>query len=317
MRNLLLRKTLRYGTALFCIVSLNFFIPRWMPGDPVAAMLGDGSYLSREDAAALRTLYGLDKPVLAQFALYWKWILRLDFGVSIARHVPVFKEVVLALKRTLSFSFPAILTGILLGMALGALAGWKSPTWWESLTTAGSLLLYSLPSYGLSILLLYVFCIKGRVFPLPGPGTGSGGVAGFIQRMALPFLAITLAAGSRHFLLMRGSVYMERSKQYPVSAFSRGLTSCQVLSRHVVRNASLPLVTLAALDLGLLVGGMLYVEMVFSLHGMGTLLYESILSRDYPMIQGVSFVLMITVTMLNFLVDLAYSLLDPRIREVP
>jgi peptide/nickel transport system permease protein len=287
-----------------------------MPGDPVAAMLGDGSYTSGEDEAALRALYGLDGPVILQFFSYGKRIAVLDFGLSVGRHLPVTDLVFSALGRTLAFALPALFAGAFSGIAFGAMAGWKAPSLAENLATAGSILSYAVPPYFMAILLLYIFSFKLGIFPLPG-GPPDPGFTEALRRTALPVLTLSLFSFARNYLLIRGGVLSERTKPYPIFAFAKGLTSFQVLRRHVVKNAILPLVTLIALDLGFLVGGALFVEIVFSINGTGTLLYEALLGRDYPLIQGILFFLMLTVLTLNFLADLAYIRLDPRIGDSP
>ena len=284
MKSYLARKILRYGIALFGILTLHFFLPRLMPGNPALAMIGDGSHLTRDDILALEKLYGLDRGLGVQFAEFLRRTAALDFGKSIHRFTPVTALVSAALGRTLCFSLPALLAGAALGIGLGSFAGWNAGGLREKLITAGSLLLHSAPPYLLGILVL-------------------------------PFLTMTVFAFSRYFLMMRGSVSLERRKVYPVFAFSKGLSSTQVLFRHGFKNAVLPMITLLAMDLGFLLGGALFVEIVFSVNGVGSLLYGALLGRDYPLIQGILFFLMLTVLALNLVADLACFAVDPRLRE--
>lgn len=312
MKVILAQKLIRYGAALFFVLSVNFFIPRLMPGNPVLAIMGESSYLSREDLSALERTYGLDQSLLKQFGAYLKRSMAFDFGNSIHRFTPVRALVFSALSRTLIISLPALAAGSLLGIFLGSLAGWKRGKWWEHCALGGGLFLYSLPPYFLAILILYVFAVKLPIFPLPGSGA-----AGFLGagRLFLPFMTLSLFSFARHFLMMRGSVGAERKKIYPVFARSKGLSSPQILFRHVFRNSLLPVITLLAMDLGFLLGGALFVEIVFSINGIGLLLYNALLGRDYPLIQGIFFFLMVSVLILNFLADLVYLAVDPRIRE--
>jgi peptide/nickel transport system permease protein len=309
MKNYLPGKIFRYGIALFGILALHFFLPRLMPGNPALAMIGDGSHLTRDDILALEKLYGLDRTLGAQFAEFLRRTAALDFGKSIHRFTPVKALVFAALGRTLCFSLPALLAGAALGLALGSFAGWNVGGFREKLCTAGALLLHSAPPYLLGILVLYFFTVKTGLFPLPGSGARG------LRAMALPFLTMTVFAFSRYFLMMRGSVSLERRKVYPVFALSKGLSSIQALFRHGFKNAALPLITLLAMDLGFLLGGALFVEIVFSVNGIGSLLYGALLGRDYPLIQGILFFLMLTVLALNLLADLVYFAVDPRLRE--
>jgi peptide/nickel transport system permease protein len=308
LKFVLIQKLIRYGLALFFVLSLNFFIPRLMPGNPVLAIIGEGSYLSREDLSALERTYGLDQPLMKQFGAYLKRSMAFDFGNSIHRFTPVRRLVFSALSRTLIVSFPALAAGSLLGIFLGSLAGWRPGNFWGNCALGGGLFLYSLPPYFLAILILYIFAVKLPIFPLPGSGRAG-------SNLILPFMTLSLFSFARHFLMMRGSIGAERKKIYPVFACSKGLSSRQILFRHGFKNALLPVITLLAMDLGFLLGGALFVEIVFSINGIGLLLYNALLGRDYPLIQGIFFLLMVSVLILNSLADLVCLAVDPRTRE--
>lgn len=306
------RKLIRYLCAICGIVSLNFFLPRFMPGDPVVAMLGDGSYLSTADVARVQSMYGLDEPVMLQYLRYWRSVLRLDFGRSIRLHAPVLTVVLPRLGWTALITLPAIFVSACVGTFLGAAAGRRYLSVGERITGVLMTPFYAAPPFFLAMVFLYVFSFKLEWFPLGGFYL-HGGIGETLHHLVLPFLILALSGTARNFLIMRGSVLQERGKPYPLFAKAKGLSANLVLRRHVFPNALLPVVTLIALDVGFTVTGAIFVEIVFSLNGMGTLLFDALTGRDYPLIQGIFFILMVTVLLFNLCADILYHRLDPRL----
>jgi peptide/nickel transport system permease protein len=284
-----------------------------MPGNPVLATIGESSYLSETDVRTMEKLYGLDVPPGQQFLSYIGKIARFDFGTSLRRWMPVRELVFAAVRRTLSFSLPALMLGSFLGILAGSLAGWRPGSLVSRISSTITLAVYAMPPNFMAILVLYVFAVKLELFPLPS--SGETGFWGIMTSRALPLLTMSLFAFSRHFFLARGSSGIERTKVYPLFARSKGLTRRQTLFRHALPNALLPVLTQLALDLGFLVSGALFVEIVFSVNGMGSLFYDALFSRDYPLIQGILFLLMSVVLTLNLLSDVLSIALDPRIRD--
>lgn len=308
------KKAVRYFFALFIIFSLNFLIPRAIPGDPATHLLGENFIASEATIQELRQELGLDKSLPSQYLDYWKDIFTLRLGYSYHFNQKVVTTIFMRMKWTMALLFPSILLGAILGTLLGALSGWRKNTWGNKATTWAFLAVYSCPPYFLGIIFLYVFSFKWGLFPFKG-FYETGTFWDIIQHLFLPILIMSMFTASRNYMIMRGSVNIEKEKQYVVYAHAKGLFGSAILFRHIFKNASLPVITLIALDFGFLLSGALFVEIVFSMNGMGTLIYEALLSRDYPVLQGCFLVITLMVVTANFGADILYSFIDPRVRE--
>jgi peptide/nickel transport system permease protein len=308
------KKTLRYLIALFIIFTLNFIIPRAMPGDPITNLLGENFSTNESTIQELKTELGLDKSLSTQYLDYWKDIVTLHLGYSYHFNQKVISIIFMRMKWTLALLIPSILLGAILGTLLGALSGWKKNNLANKTTTWAFLAVYSSPPYFLGIILLYIFSFKWGVFPFKG-FYETGTFLDVLQHLFLPILIMSSFAASRNYMIMRGSVLIEKEKLYVVYARAKGLYGDSILFRHIFKNASLPVITLIALDFGFLLSGALFVEIVFSMNGMGTLIYDALLSRDYPVLQGCFLIITIMVITANFFADILYSFIDPRVRE--
>jgi peptide/nickel transport system permease protein len=308
------KKALRYCLALFTILTLNFIIPRAMPGDPVTNLLGENFIASKATIQELKVELGLDKSLATQYLDYWKDIFTLRLGFSYHFNQKVVSIIFMRMKWTLALLLPSILLGAVLGTLLGALSGWKKNTWANKTTTWAFLAVYSSPPYFLAIIFLYIFSFKWGLFPFKG-FYETGTFLDVFRHLFLPILIMSAFTASRNYMIMRGSVLIEKEKLYVVYARAKGLYGNSILFRHIFKNASLPVITLIALDFGFLLSGALFVEIVFSMNGMGTLLYEALLSRDYPVLQGCFLIIAIMVIAANFIADILYSHIDPRVRE--
>lgn len=309
----LLRKATRYLLAVFLIATINFIVPRAMPGDPVLNLLGEDFLISETQVTELRAELGLDQPLFDQYVTYWQDVLRLELGYSYHFDERVTTLVAGRMGWTLLLVGPAILFGAVIGGFCGALAGWHAGRPPEKLATALSLMAYATPPYFLALMLLYVFAVKLEWFPLKGFYT-TGTWADISKHLTLPVAALSLFSAARNFMIMRGSVLQEKVRLYVDYARAKGLLGASVLFKHVFRNASPPLVTLIALDFGFLFSGALFVEIIFSMNGMGTLIFDALMSRDYPVLQGSFLVIMFMVVAANFVADLIYGWVDPRVR---
>jgi peptide/nickel transport system permease protein len=208
---------------------------------------------------------------------------------------------------------PSLVIGAALGTFLGARAGWKRKSAGQKTETASFLMIYCVPPYFLSLLFLYIFSFRLGLFPLKG-FYSTGDPADVLHHLILPILVMTLFSLSRNYMIMRGSVLQEKSSLYAAFARAKGLHDNEILFRHVFKNALLPIITLLALDFGFILSGALFIEIVFSMNGMGNLIYDALLSRDYPVLQGSFLILTIMVILANLAADLLYSHLDPRVR---
>jgi peptide/nickel transport system permease protein len=308
------KKTLRFLLALFLIFTLNFFIPRAMPGDPVTHLLGENVIAGEAAIQELERELGLDKSLPAQYLEYWKNIFTLRLGYSYHFNHKVIDLIYMRMKWTLALLLPSIFLGAVLGTLLGALSGWKKNSTGNRTMTLAFLAVYSTPPFFLGILFLYLFAFKWGLFPFKG-FYETGTFPDVLLHLFLPILIMSAFTASRNYMIMRGSVLIEKEKLYVIYARAKGLNGSAVLFRHIFKNASLPVITLVALDFGFLLSGALFVEIVFSMNGMGTLIYEALLSRDYPVLQGCFLIITVMVVAANFSADILYSFIDPRVRE--
>jgi peptide/nickel transport system permease protein len=306
------KKAARYVLAIFLIFSLNFAIPRAMPGDPLTNLLGEDVILTENSVQELRSKMGLDMPLHIQYLDYWKEMLYLDLGYSYHFHSEVSDLILSRSRWTILLAIPSLILGAIIGTFFGALAGWKKGRF-QKAQTALVLLVYCSPPYFLCLLLLYALAFQLGIFPLKGVYS-TDSAESIARHLFLPITAMTLFSASRNYMIMRGSVIQERENLYVAYARAKGLFSEEILFRHVFKNALLPIVTLLALDFGFIFSGALFVEIVFSMNGMGNLIYEALLSRDYPVLQGSFLVITLMVVLANLLADVLYSKLDPRVR---
>ena len=289
---------------LFGVTTLVFFLIHWVPGDPVAVMLGESA--SAADTEALRHALGLDQPLLEQWAGFLTGVLSLDLGSSLYYQQPVFALVLTRLGATLQLSALAFLVALVVALPLGLLAAARKGSHWDSTAMGFSLLGVSIPNFWLGPLLVMVFSLGLGWFPVSGR---EGALS-----VVLP--AITLGTGLAAVLsrMVRSSLLEVLGEDYVRTARAKGLTARQVLVRHAMRNAWLPVLTLLGMQLGALLGGAVVTEMVFNWPGVGALLVESIQRRDYPVVQGCVLVISLSYVVINLLTDLLYVKVDPRIR---
>lgn len=319
MRRQWLVRTLRYAFSGAIILLLNFLLPRLMPGDPVMHIIGiEDYYRYPELSARLKARYGLGEPLPTQLARYFGNLATGDIGYSFHYRQPVGQLVVQRLKWTLLLVGPAVLAGALLATVLGAKSGWYRGRPWERLLTLGMLFCRSLPVYGVAMLALVFLAFELRLFPL-------GGVASGLQEMdarlevlwhaALPALVLTLSNAAQYYLMLRNGIIAMRRQPFIVAARARGLDEGRVLWRHALPPALPPFLALVGLGMGFSVAGALFVEIVFSWPGMGTLILAAVESKDYPLLQGCFLLLALVVLVVNFTTDAVYGLCDPRVRQ--
>ncbi|HED52154.1 MAG TPA: ABC transporter permease [Gammaproteobacteria bacterium] len=289
---------------LFGVTTLVFFLIHWVPGDPVAVMLGESA--SAADSEALRHALGLDRPLFEQWTGFLGGVLSLDLGRSLYYHEPVFKLLTERLGATLVLSALAFLVAVVVALPLGLLAAARKGRVWDSTAMGFSLLGVSIPNFWLGPLLVMVFSLGLGWFPVSGR---EGALS-----VVLP--AITLGTGLAAVLsrMVRSSLLEVLGEDYIRTARAKGLASRQVLVRHALRNAWLPVLTLLGMQLGALLGGAVVTEMVFNWPGIGALLIESIQRRDYPVVQGCVLLISLMYVLVNLVTDVLYVKVDPRIR---
>ncbi|AKB52370.1 Oligopeptide transport system permease protein OppB [Methanosarcina barkeri str. Wiesmoor] len=309
----IVRKVTRYFSSLMLIIVINFTLPRIMPGDPVKNLIGEDAYVSEEVMEELRAELGLNLPLSEQFTSYLSNLLHLDLGYSYHLHAPVAEILLNKMSWTLIFVGVSVVIGALLGCFLGALAGWEPERKASHFTGFIFVVLSCVPPYFLALLTLYIFSFKLGFFPSKGfydtPEIGS-----VLHHLFLPVCVMSVFSASRNFLVMRGSVIQEKEQLYALYARAKGLNNNDILFRHIIKNASLPIITLLALDFGFLFSGALFIEIIFSLNGMGVMIYNAIMGKDYPLLQGAFLIIAFTTLLANIFADLLYALIDPRVR---
>jgi peptide/nickel transport system permease protein len=322
-RAFLIKRVLQYLSAVLAVITMNFFLIRMMPGDPLAGLIGEENYyyLLSYDPAALedaRLDYGLGEPLGLQYVGYLKDLVRGNLGWTFQYERPVLQVIWFRLRWTLILLLPAVGMSVLLGGTLGAVAGWRSGEKTDLALTGFLLFAYSIPGYCLGVLLLLLLALHVPVFPMGGmmEGTHSGfsTVFDLMEHMTLPLITLVATGTTGHYLVMRSSIRRLIGEDFVYTALAKGLSDHRVLFRHVVPNALPPLITTAAIEFGFMVGGVLLVETVFSWQGMGTLIQDAIHTRDYPMLSGCLLLLTLCLISANALADFAHAAIDPGIR---
>ncbi|HMC05299.1 MAG TPA: ABC transporter permease [Actinomycetota bacterium] len=310
------------AASLLAVAFTGFFIFRVLPGDPVRTITR-GRPVSAAQLAALRHTFGLDKPLVVQFGDYLLRLAHGDLGVSYQYRTPVFRLVLDHLAATVYLVGSATLVAAVLGLWLGARSAWRRGSTSDRVHTAIALTLWSVPSFWLGLILIVVLAVG--VGPVPGVfptgGISGVGVSGLLPvladrlgHLALPCLTLVAILYAQYLLIMRSSLLDEMGEDYLTTARAKGLRDAEIRRRHAVPNALLPAVTLVFLQLGTAVSGAVLVEAIFSWPGLGSLFYQAVGVPDLPLLQGLFLVFSASVIVMNLLAELAYPLLDPRVR---
>jgi len=320
-RDYLLRKILFAALTLLVVITLNFFLFRVLPGDPVRSVVGRNVRISPETQATLRAQFGLDKPIFPDqfFATIGQWA-RGNLGISWSLRQPVSEVLIAKLGNTLLLLMLGQLLAIILGVSLGLFAGWKRRTAIDVGALAFSLVAWAMPTFWLGIILL---AAGSSWFGLPTGGIVDPRNIGkpllevlpdLARHLTLPTLTLTILYLGEYMLIMRSSVLEVLGEDYILTAKAKGLSNWQVLRKHALKNAMLPIVTLIAINLGFTVSGAIYIETVFSYDGLGKLFQTALTKQDLPLLQGAFLLLAVSVIIANMLADILYTYLDPRIR---
>lgn len=301
---LILRRLLSTALVVIGVALLVFFLIHLIPGDPVDVMLGESAQLA--DREALRVALGLDQPILTQLLNYINNLLRLDLGYSLHAQRPVIDLLAERLPATVELALVALLVTLVLALPLGLIAAARHNTLWDQGAMAFSLLGVSIPNFWLGPLLMLVFAMGLGWFPVSGrEGVGA---------VVLPALTLGMSLAAILARMIRSSVLEVLNEDYIRTAYAKGLNRRQVLVRHALPNALLPVITVLGLQLGTLLAGAVITETVFSWPGIGMLTIEAIQTRDYPVVQACVLLIAFTYVVINSLTDLLYAAIDPRIR---
>ena len=301
------------------IVALNFLLLQLAPGDAADVLAGEAGSATPEFMAQLRKSFGLDQPLGVQLLLYMKQVVSLDLGYSFRHGMPVTDLIASRLGPTLLLMVSVLVVSVAVGTLLGAFAARHLNRWQDNLISMLTVLAYATPVFWAGLMLIVVFSIKLGWFPTSGMQQvaafheGSAKLRDIAHHLVLPVLTLTMFYLALYARLMRASVLEQFSTDYVVTARAKGLTERQIARRHVMRNAVLPVLTMAGVQVGGLLGGAVVVETVFAWPGLGLLAYESLFARDLNLLLGLFFICSCLVVVVNLVVDVTYSLLDPRI----
>jgi peptide/nickel transport system permease protein len=295
------------------VVALTVFaLLHLTPGDPAVIIAGD--YATTQDIEKIRAKLGLDRPLLAQAGIWIASVARGDLGTSIYSGLPVTTLIGQRIGPTAALTALAMLVSVTLAVPLGVLAAWRQGSWLDRVVMLFSVSGFSMPVFWLGFLLVWVFAIQWGVLPVQGYQPMASGPWQFLRHLLLPALTLSLVYMALIARMTRASMLGVLREDYVRTAFAKGLPPRRVLLGHALKAASLPVVTIIGVGFALLIGGAVVTESVFAVPGLGRLTVDAIVRRDYPVIQGVVLIVSGAYVLLNLLIDLAYVVLDPRIR---
>jgi peptide/nickel transport system permease protein len=289
-----------------------FALLRLTPGDPAAIIAGSAA--TTQDVEGIRLKLGLDRPIVTQFFVWLGNMAAGDFGESFFFKKTVASLIADRIEPTLMLSLTTIVLSVLIAVPLGVLAAYRQGTWIDRVVMGFSVLGFSVPVFVIGYVLIYVFAIELNWLPVQGYQPLREGVWGTLERLVLPSLTLSVIYVALIARITRTSVLEVLGEDYIRTARAKGLTDRVVLMRHALRNAAVPIVTVIGIGIALLIGGVVVTESVFSIPGLGRLTVDAVLARDYPTVQAVILLFSFVYVLINLLVDVSYTALDPRIR---
>lgn len=319
-RDYVIRRVLQTLFVFFIVITLNFFLPRAMPGDP-AQHLYEAPEITPELKLEIKKAYGLDKPLFEQYLIYLRELSRGNLMRSLRNREWVSVLLARAIPNTLILSLSSLILSLVIGVVLGAYAAWRRGRWLDYGVLSLAIVFSAVPSFWLALILLLIFGFTWQILPYKGI-TSAGVQAGLnlpyiidlARHALLPVTVLTLMGAVSYASLVRSSMIETLDHEYITVARAKGVPERLILFRHVLRNALLPLVTSLGMRLAGLVGGMVVIEKVFSWPGMGLLLLDAAAGHDYPLMQGAFLILAILTLGGNLLADLLLGVVDPRVR---
>jgi peptide/nickel transport system permease protein len=304
---------------VLAIVVLNFVLLRLAPGDAAQVLAGEAGSASPEYMAELRQRFGLDRPALTQLLLYVRNVLGLDLGFSFRHNMPVLTLILMRLWPTFLLMGVTLVVAVTVGIALGLLAATRAGGWRDTLVSLLALVAYATPLFWVGLMAIVVFSLKLGWFPISGMETvgafheGWRRVLDILWHLVLPAATLSLFYLALYARLMRAAVLEQARMDYVTTARAKGLPEGRILFSHIIRNAVLPVVTMAGVQAGSLLGGSVVIESVFAWPGLGLLAFQALFARDLNLLLGIFLLSACLVVVINLVVDIAYTLLDPRI----
>jgi peptide/nickel transport system permease protein len=308
----IIRRILATIPVMVVVALFVFSLLHLSPGDPAAIIAGDTA--TADDIARIRQKLGLDEPLYIQFAT-WVWaLLHGDLGISIFTNLPVSKLIAQRIEPTITLTISTLIFSILAAIPMGVLAAWKAGSWIDRMVMVFAVLGFSVPVFVLAYLLIYVFAISTDLLPVQGFVNIGNGVGPFFSHIVMPTLALGAVFAALIARMTRASMLDVLAQDYIRTAQAKGLANDKVLIGHALKNAAVPIVTIIGIGVASLISGVVVTETVFAIPGLGRLTVDAILRRDYPIIQGIILAFSAAYVLVNLLVDLSYTFLDPRIR---
>jgi peptide/nickel transport system permease protein len=312
MLGYLFRRVLAAIPVMGVVALFVFLLLRLTPGDPAAILAGDNATPAQLER--IRASLGLNEPLYIQFFTWINKLLHGDLGVSLISNVPVATMIGQRIEPSISIAISTILLSIAIAVPLGVIAAWKHGTWIDRFVMGLSVLGFSVPTFVIGYILIQVFAIDLRWLPVQGFKSIASGFGPFFERLVLPTLTLSFIYVALIARMTRAAMLDVLGEDYVRTARAKGIAEVAVLLRHALRNAAVPVITVIGTGFALLISGVVVTESVFNLPGIGRLTVDAVLARDYPVIQAMILLTSLVYVAVNLLIDVAYTLLDPRIR---
>jgi peptide/nickel transport system permease protein len=308
----IVRRILSTVPVIAVVALFVFALLHLSPGDPAAIIAGDTA--TPNDIARIHQALGLDQPLYVQFAS-WVWrLLHGDLGISIFTNLPVTTLIAQRVEPTVVLTISTVLVSVLAAIPMGVLAAWKAGSWIDRTVMVFAVLGFSVPVFVVAYVLIFVFAVRADLLPVQGFVGIDRGLWPFLSHLVMPTLALAMVFTALIARMTRASMLDVLAQDYIRTAQAKGLANNKVLIGHALKNAAVPIVTIIGIGVALLISGVVVTETVFAIPGLGRLTVDAILRRDYPIIQGIILIFSAAYVLVNLLVDLSYTFLDPRIR---
>lgn len=308
----LFKRVLATIPVMLFVAIFIFLLLRLTPGDPAAMIAGD--FANDQQIAEIRERLGLELPLWKQFGIWFGDVLRFELGQSFYYKKEVSELIRTRIEPTFSLSLMTIVLTVIIAVPMGTLAAYKQGSWFDRIIMGFSVLGFSVPVFVIGYALIYIFSVQLGWLPVQGYQRISDGIGGWAYRLILPSIALSVIFVAFIARMTRTSVLEVLGEDYIRTARAKGQTETKVLMRHALRNAAVPIVTVIGLAIAILIGGVVVTESVFTIPGLGLLTVEAVLNRDFPTIQAVILFFSIIYVLINLLIDVSYTFLDPRIR---
>jgi peptide/nickel transport system permease protein len=312
MLGYLLRRMLAVIPVMGVVALFVFLLLRLTPGDPAAILAGDNA--TPEQLERIRISLGLNQPLYTQFFTWVGGLLHGDLGTSLSSNQPVLKLIGQRIEPSIAVAIATIVLSVVVAVPLGVIAAWKRGTWIDRFVMGLSVVGFSVPVFVIGYVLIQIFAIDLRWLPVQGYRSLGNGFGPFFERLILPTVSLSFIYVALIARMTRASMLDVLSEDYVRTARAKGIGEAGVLLRHGLRNAAVPVITVIGTGFALLISGVVVTESVFNLPGIGRLTVDAVLSRDYPVIQGLILLTSAVYLGVNLLIDVAYAFLDPRIR---